>query len=100
MCRGSGSRFVTWCQPDTEQLDYDQIRELALQHRPKLLICGYSAYPRVIDFEKFRRIADEIGAYLLADIAHIAGLVATNLHPSPIPIATSSLPQPTNAARS
>lgn len=71
--------------PDTEQLDYDQIRELALQHRPKLLICGYSAYPRLIDFEKFRRIADEIGAYLLADIAHIAGLVATNLHPSPIP---------------
>ena len=71
--------------PDTEQLDYDQIRELALQHRPKLLICGYSAYPRVIDFEKFRHIADEIGAYLLADIAHIAGLVATNLHPSPIP---------------
>ncbi len=68
-----------------EQLDYDQIRELALQHRPKLLICGYSAYPRIIDFEKFRRIADEIGAYLLADIAHIAGLVATGLHPSPIP---------------
>lgn len=71
--------------PETEQLDYDQIRELALQHRPKLLICGYSAYPRVIDFEKFRCIADEIGAYLLADIAHIAGLVATDLHPSPIP---------------
>ena len=71
--------------PETEQLDYDQIRELALQHRPKLLICGYSAYPRVIDFAKFRSIADEIGAYLLADIAHIAGLVATELHPSPIP---------------
>ncbi len=71
--------------PETEQLDYDQIRELALQHRPKLLICGYSAYPRVIDFAKFRSIADEIGAYLLADIAHIAGLVATDLHPSPIP---------------
>lgn len=71
--------------PETEQLDYDHIRELALQHRPKLLICGYSAYPRVIDFEKFRSIADEIGAYLLADIAHIAGLVATDLHPSPIP---------------
>ena len=71
--------------PETEQLDYDQIRELALQHRPKLLICGYSAYPRVIEFDKFRSIADEIGAYLLADIAHIAGLVATNLHPSPIP---------------
>ncbi len=68
----------------TEQLDYDSIRELALQHRPKLLICGYSAYPRLIDFEKFRAIADEIGAYLLADIAHIAGLVATDLHPNPI----------------
>jgi len=71
--------------PQTERLDYDQIRELALQHRPKLLICGYSAYPRIIDFEKFRAIADEVGAYLLADIAHIAGLVATGLHPNPIP---------------
>lgn len=69
----------------TEQLDYDQIRELARQHRPKLLICGYSAYPRLIDFQKFRSIADEIGAYLLADIAHIAGLVAMGLHPNPIP---------------
>jgi len=71
--------------PETEQLDYDQIRELALKHRPKLLICGYSAYPRVIDFAKFRSIADEVGAYLLADMAHIAGLVATGDHPSPIP---------------
>jgi glycine hydroxymethyltransferase len=71
--------------PQTEQLDYDQVRELALKERPKLLICGYSAYPRVIDFEKFRSIADEVGAYLLADIAHIAGLVATGHHPSPIP---------------
>jgi len=70
---------------ETEQLDYDQIRGLALANRPKLLICGYSAYSRVIEFEKFRAIADEIGAYLLADIAHIAGLVATGLHPSPIP---------------
>lgn len=69
----------------TERLDFDQIRDLALQHRPKLLICGYSAYPRVIEFEKFRAIADEIGAYLLADIAHIAGLVATGHHPNPIP---------------
>jgi glycine hydroxymethyltransferase len=69
----------------TEQLDYDQIRELARKERPKLLICGYSAYPRVIDFEKFRSIADEVGAYLLADIAHIAGLVASGLHPDPIP---------------
>lgn len=71
--------------PETEQLDYDQIREIALKERPKLIICGYSAYPRIIDFAKFRSIADEVGAYLLADIAHIAGLVATGDHPSPIP---------------
>jgi len=70
---------------DTEQLDYNEVRDLALQHRPKLLICGYSAYPRVIQFDKFRSIADEIGAFLLADIAHIAGLVATGHHPSPLP---------------
>lgn len=70
---------------ETEQLDYDEIRDLALQHRPKLLICGYSAYSRVIHFDKFRAIADEVGAYLLADIAHIAGLVASGHHPSPIP---------------
>ena len=71
--------------PETEQLDYDQILELAKQNRPKLIICGYSAYPRIIDFEKFRSIADEVGAYLMADIAHIAGLVATGHHPSPLP---------------
>ncbi len=70
---------------ETEQLDFDEIRELALQHRPKMLICGYSAYPRIIDFAKFREIADEIGAYLMADIAHIAGLVATGHHPNPLP---------------
>lgn len=70
---------------ETETLDYDQIREIALKEKPKLLICGYSAYPRIIDFEKFRAIADEIGAYLLADIAHIAGLVATGHHPNPLP---------------
>jgi glycine hydroxymethyltransferase len=70
---------------DTEQLDYDAILALAKQHKPKLIICGYSAYPRVIQFDKFRAIADEVGAYLLADIAHIAGLVATGLHPNPLP---------------
>ncbi|MEM7556121.1 MAG: serine hydroxymethyltransferase [Cyanobacteria bacterium P01_A01_bin.84] len=70
---------------ETEELDYEEIRQLALRERPKLLICGYSAYPRVIDFAKFRSIADEIGAYLMADIAHIAGLVASGLHPNPIP---------------
>ncbi|MBF2088154.1 MAG: serine hydroxymethyltransferase [Synechococcales cyanobacterium K44_A2020_017] len=71
--------------PETEQLDYDNIRELALQHKPKLIICGYSAYPRIIHFDRFRAIADEVGAYLLADIAHIAGLVASGHHPNPLP---------------
>ena len=70
---------------DTEQLDFEQIRELALAERPKLIICGYSAYSRTIDFAKFREIADEVDAYLLADIAHIAGLVATGHHPNPVP---------------
>jgi glycine hydroxymethyltransferase len=70
---------------ETEQLDYDEILELAKEHQPKLLICGYSAYSRIIDFQKFRAIADEVGAYLLADIAHIAGLVATGHHPNPLP---------------
>lgn len=70
---------------DTEQLDFDQIRDLALKERPKLIICGYSAYPRTIDFAKFRAIADEVGAYLLADIAHIAGLVASGHHLNPVP---------------
>ena len=71
--------------PETERLDYDLIRDLALKERPKLIICGYSAYPRLIEFDRFRAIADEVGAYLLADIAHIAGLVATGHHPNPIP---------------
>jgi glycine hydroxymethyltransferase len=69
----------------TEQLDYDEIREQAKKYRPKLLICGYSAYSRTIDFAKFREIADEVGAFLMADIAHIAGLVATGHHPNPLP---------------
>lgn len=71
--------------PTTERLNFDLIRDIALKERPKLIICGYSAYPRIIDFKQFRAIADEIGAYLLADIAHIAGLVATGHHPNPIP---------------
>lgn len=70
---------------ETERLDYDEVMEIAKQHKPKLIMCGYSAYSRIIEFEKFRAIADEIGAYLVADIAHIAGLVATGHHPSPIP---------------
>jgi len=71
--------------PETETLDYDAIEKLALEHKPKMIICGYSAYPRTIDFKRFREIADKVGAYLLADIAHIAGLVATGAHPSPFP---------------
>lgn len=66
-------------------LNYGQILNLAREHKPKLIICGFSAYTRIIDFGRFRYIADEVGAYLLADIAHIAGLVATGVHPSPIP---------------
>ncbi len=70
---------------ETEQLDLAQVRALALEHRPKLIICGYSAYSRTIDFAGFRAIADEVGAYLLADMAHIAGLVAAGVHPNPLP---------------
>ena len=70
--------------PDTQQLNFDTIRRLALEHKPKLIVCGYSAYPRTIDFQAFRAIADEVGAYLLADMAHIAGLVAAGLHPNPV----------------
>ena len=70
---------------ETNKLNFNEIRDIALATKPKLIICGYSAYPRKIDFESFRRIADEVGAFLMADIAHIAGLVATKLHPNPIP---------------
>ena len=69
----------------TQRLDMEAIRKLALEHKPKLIVCGYSAYPRMIDFPAFRAIADEVGAYLLADMAHIAGLVAAGVHPSPVP---------------
>ena len=70
----------------TQQLNFDSIRQLALEHKPKLIVCGYSAYPRTINFEAFRAIADEVGAYLLADMAHIAGLVAAGVHPNPVPV--------------
>jgi glycine hydroxymethyltransferase len=73
--------------PKTETIDYAALRQLALEHRPRLIMCGASAYPRTIYFDKFREICDEIGAFLVADIAHIAGLVATGLHPSPVPYA-------------
>ena len=75
------------CDENTGLIDYDQVRELALKHRPKMIIAGASAYPRFIDFEKFGAIAKEAGAYLMVDIAHIAGMVATGEHPSPMPYA-------------
>jgi glycine hydroxymethyltransferase len=71
--------------PDTEEIDYDEVRDLALAHRPKLIICGSTAYPRVIDFGRFREIADEVGAYLMVDAAHFIGLVAGQAIPSPVP---------------
>ena len=70
---------------DTQVLDYGRIEQIAIEEKPKLIITGYSAYPRQIDFQAFRRIADRVGAYLLADIAHIAGIVAKGLHPDPLP---------------
>ncbi|MGE5344133.1 MAG: serine hydroxymethyltransferase [Candidatus Omnitrophota bacterium] len=72
---------------ETETIDYDVLQEMALQHRPKLIMAGASAYPRTLDFERFRKIADSVEAILVTDIAHIAGLVATGLHPSPVPFA-------------
>jgi len=71
---------------ETETIDFNEVEALAKRHRPKLIIVGASAYPRVIDFEKFRMVADQVGAMIMADIAHIAGLVATGLHPSPVAI--------------
>jgi glycine hydroxymethyltransferase len=71
----------------TELLDYDEVERLALEHKPKMIVCGYSAYSRVLDFARFRQIADKVGAYLMADVAHIAGLIAAGVHPSPVPYA-------------
>ncbi|MGA2500008.1 MAG: serine hydroxymethyltransferase, partial [Tepidisphaeraceae bacterium] len=71
--------------PKTETIDFDSVRRKAHEVKPKMILCGYSAYPRVIDFKRFREICDEVGALLFADIAHIAGLVATGAHPSPFP---------------
>ena len=71
---------------DTETIDYDDMAKLAREHKPKLIVVGASAYPRTIDFKKFRAVADEVGAVIMADIAHIAGLVAVGLHPSPVPV--------------
>jgi len=71
---------------DTEMIDYDELAQIARENKPKMIVVGASAYPRIIDFNKFRAVADEVGAVIMADIAHIAGLVAVGLHPSPIPV--------------
>lgn len=71
--------------PETETIDYEEVARLAREHRPQMIIAGASAYPRTLDFKRFRAIADEVGAYLFVDMAHIAGLVAAGLHPSPVP---------------
>ena len=84
---GLNYKMVSYGVDANGYIDYDQVRELAHQHKPKMIIAGASAYPRVIDFAKFREIADEVGAYLFVDMAHIAGLVATGLHPNPVPYA-------------
>ena len=72
---------------ETETINYDHLEELARKHKPKLIVAGASAYPRILDFKRFREIADEVDAYLMADVAHIAGLIAAGLHPNPIPYA-------------
>lgn len=81
-------QFVPYgVHPETGRIDYDQVEKLARQHRPKLIVAGASAYPRFIDFGRFRQIADQVGALLMVDMAHIAGLVAAGIHPSPVPYA-------------
>ena len=85
---GAFFNFVPYgVSPETEVIDYDEVRRLALENRPKLIVAGASAYPRIIDFKTLRAIADEVGALLMVDMAHIAGLVATGEHPSPVPYA-------------
>ena len=85
---GKYFHFISYgLKEDTETIDYDALEALALEHRPRMIVAGASAYSRLIDFERFRRIADSVGAFLMVDMAHIAGLVAAGLHPSPVPYA-------------
>jgi glycine hydroxymethyltransferase len=85
---GKAYKFISYgLNPETERIDYEAVEKLALEHRPKLIVAGASAYPRIIDFERLRRIADLVGARVMVDMAHIAGIVAAGLHPSPMPYA-------------
>ncbi len=84
----SGKLFLSFgygVNPETGLIDYDEVAAIADEFKPRLIVCGASAYPRIIDFAKFREIADSVGAYLMADVAHIAGLIVAGLHPSPVP---------------
>ena len=83
-------QFISYgVNKETGRVDFDEVLSLARKHNPKLIVCGGSAYPRFIEFEQFRQVADEIGAFLMADIAHPSGLVATGIHPSPCPAVIS-----------
>ncbi len=85
---GKSYNFVSYgVNKDTEMIDFDEVEKQAKLHKPKIILAGASAYPRQIDFQKFKDIADQVGAYLMVDMAHIAGLVATGLHPDPVPVA-------------
>ena len=86
---GKNYHMVAYGLDDRGYIDYDQVRDLARQHKPKMIIAGASAYPRIIDFKAFADIAHEVGAYLFVDMAHVAGLVATGLHPNPCLLYTS-----------
>jgi len=86
----SGKNYTSYqygLHPETHDIDYDQVREMAIEHKPKLIIAGFSAFSGIVDWSKFREIADEVGAYFLVDMAHVSGLVAAGLYPSPIPYA-------------
>ena len=86
----SGRNYTSYqygLHPETHDIDYDQVREMAIEHKPKLIIAGFSAFSGIVDWRKFREIADEVGAYFLVDMAHVSGLVAAGLYPSPIPYA-------------
>ena len=87
MKRASKGPDGTYCISETGEIDYEQVEELALEHKPKMIIAGFSAYSRVVDWQKFRDIADKVGAIMMCDIAHIAGLIAAGLYPSPVQIA-------------
>jgi glycine hydroxymethyltransferase len=85
---GKSYKFMSYgLDPETQRIDYRQVEKLAFKHKPKLIVTGASAYPRIIDFERFRNIAEKVGTAIVADIAHIAGIIAAGLHPSPVPYA-------------